>query len=72
MTNRLALSFEERKKKYATLKRVDNGSLRAGSPMYYYCRLCGAQMVLSETHTCAVPRYCTDCVGEGRGSNTAT
>ena len=59
-------SFEERKLANSKKERVDNGKLYAGSPMYYYCRLCGNEMVLPEAHVCAAPRYCNDCIDEGR------
>ncbi len=65
-------AFATRVERWKDHKRINNASLYAGSPMYYYCRLCGAEMVLPEAHICMAPRYCTDCVGEGRGSNTAT
>lgn len=43
-------------------ERVDNGSLRAGSPMYYYCKTCGEEIVLPEEHTCPAPKLCDGCV----------
>lgn len=43
-------------------ERVDNASLHAGSPMYYYCRLCGhLAATLSESHWGAPPKLCSDC-----------
>jgi hypothetical protein len=40
----------------------DNSSLVAGSPMYYYCKACGAFITaLPETHFTPAPRYCDDC-----------
>lgn len=42
--------------------RVDNSSLPAGSPMYYYCRACGAFITaLPEAHFSPAPKYCDDC-----------
>lgn len=36
-------AFHERKAANSQKERVDNGSLWAGSPMYYYCRHCGEE-----------------------------
>lgn len=33
--------YEERKAHYAG-KQIDNSSLPAGSPMYFFCKFCGA------------------------------
>lgn len=41
--------------------RKDNASLPAGSPMYYYCERCGAEMVLPELHVEPAPKLCADC-----------
>ena len=49
--------------------KVKNEDMPAGSPMYYYCTLCGAEMILDELHTCPAPLYCFDCVYEERGVN---
>ena len=64
--------FEIRKKRNAKKERVDNASLYAGSPMYYYCRLCGNEMVLPESHMSMAPRYCDDCIDEGRAKDATT
>lgn len=41
---------------------IDNSRLRAGSPMYYYCRLCGhLAATLPESHWDSPPRYCGEC-----------
>jgi len=44
-------------------KQIDNSSLPAGSPMYYYCHGCGIQVaVLPETWFLnAPPNYCESC-----------
>jgi hypothetical protein len=43
-------------------KHIDNASLYAGSPMYYYCRMCGHESdVLPESHFGAPRRLCTAC-----------
>lgn len=54
--------LKKRKKEGKKVKQIDNGSLYAGSPMYYYCRLCGLlAATLPETHTCAAPKHCGPC-----------
>ena len=53
-------ALEERKKNRP--KKIDNASLYAGSPMYYYCRVCGSlAAVLPETHNEIPPRLCPLC-----------
>lgn len=43
-------------------KRIDNASLYAGSPMYYYCKGCRCHVAtLPELHISAPPRYCDPC-----------
>lgn len=61
--------FETRKARNAKVKRINNADLHAGSPMYYYCRLCGNQMVLPESHVEPAPWYCDECIHEGRAKN---
>lgn len=58
--------FEARVASNAKVKRINNASLYAGSPMYYYCRLCGNVMILPETHIEMAPKYCYCCISEGR------
>ena len=54
--------FEERKVANAKKPRIDNSSLYAGSPMYYYCRACGGLSdVLAESDFSSPKRYCKDC-----------
>jgi hypothetical protein len=49
-------------KKSKLEKKVDNGSLYAGSPMHYYCRICGLTSdVLPESHIGQPRRYCAAC-----------
>ena len=55
-------AIQDRKDKNKTKTKVDNSSLRAGSPMYYYCRMCGEEMVLPEEHREPAPRFCLDCL----------
>lgn len=57
--------FDRRKATNAMIARIDNGKLYAGSPMYYYCKLCGEQMMLTETHLEQPPWFCDLCISEG-------
>lgn len=41
-------------------KHVDNASLPAGSPMYFYCDTCGDEMAVPESYTTR-SRLCTEC-----------
>ena len=42
--------------------RIDNASLPAGAPMYFYCQECGdLAAVLSEGFTQRPPRFCAPC-----------
>ena len=52
---------DERRERNKDIKRVNNGDLYAGSPMYYYCRDCGEEMKLPEGHWEAAPTYCGGC-----------
>lgn len=54
--------LERRKEANMSIVQKNNSMLHAGSPMYYYCRSCNHEMVLSETHTCAAPTLCVECV----------
>lgn len=54
-------ALKRRRKANLNIVRVDNASLRACEPMYYYCRLCGAEMKLSEDHDPPAPSHCDDC-----------
>lgn len=43
-------------------KQIDNASLYAGSPMYFYCKLCGHLAdKLPESYISPPKKYCTDC-----------
>lgn len=60
--NRRALhALARRRAKNKNQERVNNATLHAGSPMYYYCEGCSEEMTLPESHTCAAPRYCSAC-----------
>lgn len=54
-------ALKARRKANINLVHVDNASLRAGEPMYYYCRLCGAEMKLHEEHVEPAPKHCEPC-----------
>ena len=55
-------ALAERKARGAKTKQIDNSALHAGSPMYYYCRLCRLLAAkLHEEHTEPVPPHCTEC-----------
>jgi hypothetical protein len=55
-------AFEERKKKAKEEGQIDNGSLRAGSPMYFYCKGCGIHhATLPESYITPPPAFCKDC-----------
>jgi hypothetical protein len=52
--------FRERKNNPP--KQINNASLYAGSPMYFYCRLCGHESdVLPESYTCRPKSLCGKC-----------
>ena len=53
-------TFEARRTANKNIKHVDNGSLRAGAPMYFYCPCCGGEIVLPEIYRYH-PTYCTHC-----------
>lgn len=60
---RMVAEFIRRYKGNETKQPIDNSSLIAGSPMYYYCKACKAFIVsLPEDHLCPAPRYCTPCL----------
>jgi hypothetical protein len=41
---------------------IDNSRLVAGSPMYFYCKACGAYITsLPEGYLTVPPRYCEAC-----------
>lgn len=42
-------------------EKIDNSSLYAGSPMFFYCKVCDGTIVLPESFTCAVPKLCVEC-----------
>lgn len=50
-----------RRQRNKGIVRIDNRTLHAGSPMYYYCRMCGGEMSLPEAHDPPAPSHCDDC-----------
>lgn len=51
-----------RRKASKSAPRVDNASLYAGQPMYYYCKSCGALAdVLPECHINRPKQLCNEC-----------
>lgn len=50
-------------------KQIDNSSLQAGEPMYFYCKHCGAQAdVVEEEYLFNTRDVCSQCEGlESRG-----
>jgi uncharacterized OB-fold protein len=66
----MPLTLKGKKKALVALKkrranppeRIDNSSLHAGSPMYYYCISCGHLAdTLPETHFQPPRKLCTEC-----------
>ena len=58
----LALEQYRKRKEANQGKQVDNNSLHAGSPMYYYCKFCGVHTeTLSECHMSAPKTVCDPC-----------
>lgn len=66
------LTLEQRQARNVALTRINNSDLYAGSPMYYYCRLCGNQMILPESHIERAPWYCSACIHDGLAVNSHT
>ena len=50
-----------RRKENEGIVRIDNASLHAGSPMYYYCRMCDAEIEVPEEHDPPAPTHCEAC-----------
>ena len=54
--------LERRKEESKTIEKIDSSTLYAGSPMYYYCRMCGLlAATLPESHIEPAPRHCEPC-----------
>lgn len=56
-------SFDERRENHP--EHVDQGTLPAGSPMTFYCRLCGwISDIMPEDYFLSTPRrICSECAG---------
>lgn len=55
-------ALQKRKKRASEKRKIDNTSLHAGSPMFYYCRLCNLLAdTLPETHSRSPKEYCYEC-----------
>lgn len=51
-----------RREKARSSGRIDNSSLRAGAPMFYYCTMCGTNhYTCGESDFSPVPRHCDAC-----------
>lgn len=60
----IKIAKKEFKKRYARHKgkQIDNSSLYAGSPMYFYCRGCGVQTdCLPESYLSTPKKICNEC-----------
>lgn len=53
-------ALEERREANKDIKRVNNADLRAGSPMFFYCLVCGKPMVVPESYNTR-PKLCSKC-----------
>lgn len=55
-------SLHERRAKSLTDTKVNNASLPAGFPIYYYCISCGqVSETVSETYVTSPRKICTEC-----------
>ena len=56
-------ALAKRREENATKTKIDNSSLRAGSPMYFYCKSCdGLADTLPENYFLSTPRkLCGEC-----------
>lgn len=55
-------SFVERYRKHCEEKKIDNASLYAGSPMYFYCHGCTKHVAtLPESYIFPPAKYCEPC-----------
>jgi hypothetical protein len=55
-------NFIARYRENLKAEQIDNGSLRAGAPMYFYCKACLKHIAtLPENYTCPTPQRCEDC-----------
>ena len=55
-------ALAKRHKENAKKKKIDNGSLYAGSPMYFYCKSCdGLADTLPESYISPPKKLCDKC-----------
>ena len=55
-------ALRKRRKENSKKAKIDNSSLMAGSPMYFYCESCGGLAdTLPETYTCIPKSLCDEC-----------
>jgi hypothetical protein len=58
----VALEQYKKRKEENAGKQIDNSTLHAGSPMYYYCRFCCIHTdTLPESHMCSPITICKPC-----------
>ncbi|OGE84611.1 MAG: hypothetical protein A3B23_03740 [Candidatus Colwellbacteria bacterium RIFCSPLOWO2_01_FULL_48_10] len=55
-------ALQKRRLENKDRKRIDNGSLYAGSPMHFDCSGCGADISVPEDYTTR-PEFCPECEG---------
>ena len=54
--------LKKRREKNAKEEKIDNASLHAGSPMYFYCTACGGLAdTKPETYTDSPKKLCDEC-----------
>ncbi len=55
-------ALEDRRTENATKEKINNASLRAGSPMYFYCKACGALAdTKPESYITPPKKLCDEC-----------
>jgi len=55
-------ALKQRRAVSAQTEKIDNASLYAGSPMYFYCQSCGCNhATLPESYVTPPPRLCSEC-----------
>lgn len=59
------MRFLQRKAYWANRERVENSKLPPGSPLFYYCKLCGAEITMPEIHIAPAPLFCAECIVDG-------
>ena len=57
------MAFKKRRKENAKKEKIDNSSLQAGSPLYFYCEACGGLAdSLPENYLFSKPKkLCDEC-----------